>query len=228
MSRSLILAMVSFATLTACGVDSSTDTSSTQEALVEAEASAADAKATADACFSAFDTCRDADGADVEQCKADLKECLPAEAHPGPRCGPPRGKGKGSPHGPNGDQCDGGARPAQGGEQGGQQGQPPPPPKDGEEGAGDRPPPPEGGEQGGQGQGAGGPPPGGPRGDGGGEPGFCKKVPLPPPAELKACREALDTCVDGDGDRKACFDAHHTCVKAAFDAAKSSASTAAE
>jgi hypothetical protein len=53
-------------------------------------------------------------------------------------------------------------------------------------------------------------------------------VPLPASPALDACRSALDTCMTeaAGSDPKACFDAHHACVQAAFDAAKAAASTA--
>lgn len=208
MSRQLMLSVVTFLTLTGCSAattPSSTDTA-TQQALAEAAASAQDAQATADACFDAYDTCRAAADADVASCRSQLKDCLPQEAHPGPHCGPPRGKGKGSPHGPNGGQCDGGGPPANGGPPSG--GAPP-------EGQGA---PPDG--QGGQ-RGPGGGPGGGPGdGDGGAEPPFCGKVPLPPPEAVRACHDTLDTCLKGGTDPKTCFDADHACTKAAFDAAR--------
>jgi hypothetical protein len=50
-------------------------------------------------------------------------------------------------------------------------------------------------------------------------------VPLPPPPALVACHDALKTCVDAGGDRKACFDADRACMKAAFDAAIAAAPT---
>lgn len=206
MSRTMILAIVSIATVTACAVDATIDGTSAQQALEEAEASAADAKATAEACFSAFEACREGEGADVEQCRTELRDCLPAEAHPGPRCGPPRGKGKGHPRGPSGE-CDGGARPS-----GGDEGAAPPPPPPGGQEDGDRPARPQG-EAGGQ----------GPRGGQGGEPPFCKKVPLPPREDVEACRDALGSCLEGGEARETCFDAHRACMKAAFDAAKAGA-----
>ena len=193
---STIAGFVSIATLAACsaGADTTaaTDTT-TEQALTEAQSSYADAHVAAEACFATFDSCRSAAGADLVACKTALAACLPEQAGPGPHCGPPR-KGPG----PGGAGCEGG--PPKDGEPGGDPG-PPPPPKDGE---------------------MNGPPPGGgPGGDSGGKepPGFCKKVPLPPPPELRACKDTLDTCVVAGADNKACFDAHHACVKAAFDAA---------
>jgi hypothetical protein len=50
-------------------------------------------------------------------------------------------------------------------------------------------------------------------------PAFCKKVPLPASPELEACKAAADACVAASTDDKSCCDAHHACVKAAFDAA---------
>ncbi len=62
--------------------------------------------------------------------------------------------------------------------------------------------------------------------DGGaaGVPGFCKDVPLPPPAAIAACKTPLDACLGAGTDKKTCFDGLHTCVKAAFDAALPSSS----
>lgn len=210
MSRHVIAAFVSLAAMTACSSGTSTtdSTSEQQQALTEAAASAEDAKVTADACFAAFESCKTADGADLAACKATLKECLPAEAHPGPHCGPPRGKGKGSPHGPNGD-CDGGA-----GERDGGPAHEHPAPDGDDDGDADG------------GRPKGGPGGGGHGGGGGKEPGFCKKVPLPSSPEVQACRDALDACITAGSDHKTCFDAEHACVKAAFDAAAAAAAAA--
>jgi hypothetical protein len=65
-------------------------------------------------------------------------------------------------------------------------------------------------------------------GGGGKEPGFCKHVPLPPPAEVVACRDAADACIAAGTDKKTCFDAEHACVKAAFDAAKAAGAASSE
>ena len=202
MFRKLPLVFVTLSTLIACSSATTPDSSSTTQALAEAAASEADAKATADACFDAYDTCRSS-STDVDTCRSQLKDCLPTEAHPGPHCGPPRGKGKGSPHGPNGGSCDrdGGAPPPDG--QGG---------PDGPRGPGDH-------------DGAG--PGPRPDGDAGPEPGFCAKVPLPPPEEVRACHDTLDTCLKGGTDAKTCFDADHACTKAAFDAARDGGSAGA-
>jgi hypothetical protein len=200
MSRQLPLLFVTLLSLTACSSATTPDSSSTTQALSEAAASEADAKATADACFDAYDTCRSG-STDVDTCRSQLKDCLPTEAHPGPHCGPPRGKGKGSPHGPHGESCDGGAPPANG--QGGPGG------------------PREPGDHDGAGRGPGG------GADAGPEPPFCAKVPLPPPEAVRACHDTLDACLKGGTDAKTCFDADHACTKAAFDAARegSNAST---
>lgn len=207
----MIAGLVSLVAVTACGgsVDTSADTASTQEqALTEAQSSYSDAKAAAEACFATFDTCKSATGADVATCETALHACLPKEAGPGPHCGGPPHPG--GPGGPGGADHDGdGPKPPEGG--------PPPPPDGAGPGAGAPPPPPANGDappprpEGGK--------PGGPRGEGKDHPGFCKKVPLPPPPELAACHDALHACVAGGGDRKACFDADRACVKAAFDAA---------
>jgi hypothetical protein len=232
MFRNGILALFGLAAVTACSAGTTTDTGATAEALTEATASADDAKATADACFATFEACTKADGADVDACRATLKTCLPADAHPGPHCGPPRGKGKGNPHGPNGGACDkdGGADRPEGPPppDGSARPEGPPPPDGSARPAG--PPPPDGSAR------PEGPPPpdgegGGGKGGHGGEPGFCKKVPLPPPAEVIACRDALDTCVAGttdDAAKKACLETHHACVKAAFDAARTAAAGSAQ
>ena len=53
----------------------------------------------------------------------------------------------------------------------------------------------------------------------GGLPGFCKDVPLPPPAAIAACKAPLDACLGAGTDKKTCFDGMHACLKAAFDAA---------
>lgn len=52
-----------------------------------------------------------------------------------------------------------------------------------------------------------------------GPPDFCREVPLPPPPELKACHDALDTCVKNGADVKVCVDADRACVKTAFEVA---------
>jgi hypothetical protein len=51
-------------------------------------------------------------------------------------------------------------------------------------------------------------------------------VPLPSSPEILACRDALDACVATTTGGKTCFDAHHACVKAAFDAAAAAAAPA--
>jgi hypothetical protein len=61
-------------------------------------------------------------------------------------------------------------------------------------------------------------------GDAGALPGFCKDVPLPPPAAIAACKAPLDACLSAGTDKKTCFDGAHACMKAAFDAALPSSS----
>ena len=214
---SMIAGLVSLAAVAACGAtaDTSASTASTQEqALTEAQSSYSDAKLAGEACFATFEACKTAADADLAACKDALHACLPKEPGPGPHCGGPHGKG-----GPGGEHQGGGPKDCDGGRPG------PPPPAT----SGDAPPPaPAGGP----------PPPDGPRphgdADGGpprggeGHPDFCKKVPLPPSPELKACHDTLDTCISGGADRKVCMDADRACVKAAFDAAFQAACAATD
>jgi hypothetical protein len=129
---SIAAGFVALAAVTACSSGAGTTaTDTTSQALSEATASAADTHAAAEACFTAFDACRAAAGADVEACKATLDSCLPAEARPGPHCGPPPGHerpGDGDGAGGGGD-CDGGGPPK--GAPDGTDAPPPPPPPDG-------------------------------------------------------------------------------------------------
>ncbi len=198
---SMAAGFVALTAVTACSSGAGTTTdSTTSQALSEATASAADTHAAAEACFTAFDACRSAADADVAACKATLDSCLPADARPGPHCGPPRGKGGGRPGDGAGDgaaagggggagvDCDGGG-----------------PPKGAPDGDRDHDGP--------GGAGVNGPPPDS------GVPGFCKDVPLPPPAAIAACKAPLDACLSAGTDKKTCFDGAHACIKAAFDAA---------
>ena len=176
---STVAGLVSFAAVTAaCSAGAATSGAATtsSQALTEATASAADTHAAAEACFTAFDSCKAAATAatDVTACKTTLDSCLPVEARPGPHCGPPPGMGDRRPGDDDGDHDGPGACGAA---------SPPPPPPDG------------------------------------GLPGFCKDVPLPPPAAIAACKAPLDECLSAGTDKKTCFDAAHACIKAAFDAA---------
>lgn len=211
---SIAAGFVSIAAVTACSAGAGTTTdATTSQALSEATASASDTHAAAEACFTAFDACRSAAtaDADVKACKTTLEACLPAEAKPGPHCGPPPGKGgkgekDGMGPGPKGGDCGGdGSGPPKGGPDG-TDAPPPPPPPDG------TPPPPDADGDGPKG-------PKGPPPDGAGLPAFCKDVPLPPPAAIAACKAPLDACLSAGTDKKTCFDALHACMKAAFDAA---------
>jgi hypothetical protein len=66
---------------------SSGDLSATVSSLANAEDSFESAREAAKACFDAFRTCVEADGADLAACRATLTDCLPDEAPLPPRCG---------------------------------------------------------------------------------------------------------------------------------------------
>lgn len=219
---STVAGVVSLATVTACSSAAPTATDSTTSdqalALTEAKSSAADARAAAEACFTAFEACKSAPSADVAACKTTLDACLPAEAGPGPHCGAKGGKGpkgdrpdrdgdRDGNHGPKGGGVEGGAPPPA------PDGSGAPDPEDDDPSDADAAAPPH----------AKGPHHHGPRdggADGGkGRPGYCAKVPLPPPAAVQACKGPLDACLAGGTDPKTCFEAHHACVEAAFAAA---------
>jgi hypothetical protein len=228
---STIAPIIAVAAVTACSSAAPTSTGSTTSdqalALSEAKSSAAATRAAAEACFTAFHACKSAPGADVAACKTTLDACLPAEAGPGPHCGPKGGKGpkgdrpdgdddrdgkhgpKGGPHGPKGGGLEGGAPPPAPDGSGAPDPEDDGPPTADADAA--EPPHAKGDHHRGH-------PDGG--ADGGkGRPGYCSKVPLPPPAAVQACKAPLDACLAGGSDPKTCFDAHHACVKAAFDAA---------
>ena len=169
------------------------------DALLGAQCTYDGFKAAADACFTAFDACANAEGADVEVCKADLKACLPP---------PPEGKkpwGDKPPPPPGDHVCDGGHPEG-------------PPPIAGADTSkpelggpeGNRPPPPPGGLNT-----DGTHPPDGKPGDGPGRP-----PPLPEKAAIEACRAAFDACLSQTPvDSAACRDAEKACIGAAFEAA---------
>ena len=113
--------------VTACGVDTSTNVSSTAAALEVAQCDFGSFDAAAAACRTTFEACIAVDGADVAACRTALHECLPpppdraghmdgdggscrghGDADGGMR-GPPPGGGMGGPRGPRPD-GDGGVR----------------------------------------------------------------------------------------------------------------------
>lgn len=186
--------------LIACGGSTaSTDstTSSSEDELTATRESLAESRAQAEACFTKFRQCVES-GGDQAKCRDDLKVCLPAAPPPPPRCG--GHPGHGPRPGPRPD-VDGGFPP------------PPPPPPDGP-GADGPPPPPDGAHACGDG-GASPPPPPPSEGRGDHNAGRCGPPPIPPD-ELRACRDALDQCVQGGGDRETCLAAHQECVRDAF------------
>ena len=174
---------------TACSAGAGTTTATTAQALTEATASAAGTQAAAGACFTAFDECKSAATAE-----ADEKACRTTLATCLPAEADP------GPH------CGGRGRDGDGDPRGRHERD-----RDGDcDGGGDR-----------DGDGDCDGPKGDKRADGGaaGLPGFCKDVPLPPPAVIAACKAPLDACLGAGTDKKTCFDGLHACVKAAFDAA---------
>ena len=200
----------------ACNGETATDSTVTAvtadeaQALKGAQESYASNKTEIDACVATFEACKSASGADVAACQTALHTCLPDTPPPPPRCG---GRdGKGGPKPPHeGAPCPSGSGdrpppPPPG--SGSADGPPPPPPGSGSAGlpprpsaSGDRPPPPAGSEAPGR------------------RPEACGRLPLPAREALQACHEALRTCVDGGGDRAACFGTERSCIRAAFDAA---------
>jgi hypothetical protein len=97
--------------LVGCGTDKtiSTTTTSDSTALTTAQCTYLGDDAAAQACFTAFDTCKVAANANIDDCLATLKSCLPAPPQRGPGGGGPMGDGgdcsgghMGGDHGPGG------------------------------------------------------------------------------------------------------------------------------
>lgn len=212
--RFLVVASPLFLVAVACGDSTTTTDSSTiavtsdeAQALAGAQDSYASQKAEIDACFTTFDTCKAAAGADAAACKTALDSCLPDTPPPPRECGGREGHGGGRGDGD-------GTRPAPSGSASGSgSAAPPPAPPPSASASGSAAPPPR------EPRGDGGAPPDCDGGPGGPKPGFCGHVPLPDSAAIKACHDTLKACVDAGTDRKTCGDAEHACVKAAFDAA---------
>ncbi|MFO0667321.1 MAG: hypothetical protein U0174_25445 [Polyangiaceae bacterium] len=195
--------ILGFATVAACSstsTDTATSATTSQSAALENTQCAQKTRGEdVAACRATYDSCRAADGADIQTCRDALLECLP-------KPGEDRGHGHGGPGGGGGRDCDGG---------------PPPPPP------GDAGPPPQGegpkGQGGPGGQGAGvsgdGPQGGGGPGGGGGGRGGPPRGPRPDRAAMEACHTTFTSCINASEDVTPCFDAERTCVKAAFDAA---------
>lgn len=171
----------------------------------------------ADTCRAAFEACLTA-GGDKDSCRGTLEGCLPTAPPPVGPGGKGGGVGEGMPsHGPGGEppKALGGEPPKGfGGE----------PPTNGEDGACDRPLPPPLPPPGASVDGGVGPKPPLPSGEKPeGPPGpHGPRGPRPEPAEVRACHDALKTCLDGaasDTDKKACLDVDHQCVRGAFEAA---------
>jgi len=182
----------------------------TQAELETAEAEANTASA-ADACFTTFESCKAAEGADIAACRSALRECLPKAPHPGKHCGHHHGKGR------HGKGEDGKGHHGKGHGSKGHDGRGHDGPHDeageGPDDDGDNVSPPDA--------------------DGGvaapgRAPRFCKSVRLAAKADIQACRETLVSCIKADSAPDTCFKAHRDCVKAAFKSAKDAIKSGAD
>ncbi len=102
--RTMIAWSAAVAWLMGCGTDKLTSATSDSAALTTAQCTFLGNDTAAQACFDAFDTCKTAANANIDDCLAALKSCLP----------PPPQRGPGGPRPGDGGDCNGGPMGGQG------------------------------------------------------------------------------------------------------------------
>lgn len=85
MSRSPWLLVASLSTFAACGLSSTETVAETADALEAAQCDLGALETAAAACRATYDTCRTAEGANLEACRQALHECLPPPPDRRPR-----------------------------------------------------------------------------------------------------------------------------------------------